>query len=333
MKKLKIFAVILSVGLLFTSCSNKDNDNNTSSEGVVSSIVSGAESIVSGVESEGDKIVSGTESNLTSEGSRMESDTESNLSSTTGKIDTPAMENMADVAKIDYTALSKLDNTKHGWGQGKDVDDKNRPTSCLSYQEKYQSENAYFIKEDTQKIYLTFDEGYENGYTSKILDVLKEKNCPAVFFVTGPYVEENPDLIRRMIDEGHVVGNHTVNHPSMPTVSSEEAASEIVGLHQQVKADFNYTMTLFRPPMGEWSDRTLNLTKQLGYKTVFWSFAYEDWKTDSQPDPSAALEKLKNSAHNGAIYLLHAVSSTNTAILGDFIDSMRADGYTFSKLS
>ena len=198
----------------------------------------------------------------------MESDTESNLSSTTGKIDTPAMENMADVAKIDYTALSKLDNTKHGWGQGKDVDDKNRPTSCLSYQEKYQSENAYFIKEDTQKIYLTFDEGYENGYTSKILDVLKEKNCPAVFFVTGPYVEENPDLIRRMIDEGHVVGNHTVNHPSMPTVSSEEAASEIVGLHQQVKADFNYTMTLFRPPMGEWSDRTLNLTKQLGYKTV-----------------------------------------------------------------
>jgi peptidoglycan-N-acetylmuramic acid deacetylase len=333
MKKLKIFAVILSVGLLFTSCSNKDKDNNTSSEGVVSSIVSGTESVVSGIESEGDKIVSGTESNLTSENSKMESGTESNLNSTSGKLDTPAMQNMADVAKVDYSALSKLDNTKHGWGQGKDVDDSNRPTSCLSYQEKYQSENAYFIQEDTKNIYLTFDEGYENGYTSKILDVLKEKKCPAVFFVTGPYIKENPDLIKRMIEEGHVVGNHTVNHPSMPAVSSEKAASEIAELHQQVKEKFQYTMTLFRPPMGEWSDRTLNLTKQLGYKTVFWSFAYEDWKTDNQPDPSAALEKLKGSAHNGAIYLLHAVSSTNAAILGDFIDSMRNDGYTFSKLS
>ena len=225
-----------------------------------------------------------------------------------------------------------MENQTKGWGQGKDVDDANRPTSCLTFQQKYEKYDAYFIGENQKNVYLTFDEGYENGYTEKILDVLKEKNCPAVFFVTMPYVKENPDLIRRMIDEGHVVGNHTVNHPSMPSVSVSEAKEEIAGLHDYVLQNFNYQMTLFRPPRGEWSERTLALTQQLWYSSVFWSFAYRDWLTDDQPAQSTALQKTVASAHNGAIYLLHAVSSTNTAILGDFIDGVRAQGYAFGRL-
>lgn len=213
------------------------------------------------------------------------------------------------------------------------MDDNNRPTSCLTFQQKYGKYDSYFIGENQKNVYLTFDEGYENGYTAKILDVLKEKKCPAVFFVTMPYVKENPELINRMIDEGHIVGNHTVNHPSMPSVSITKATQEIAELHDYVITHFDYKMTLFRPPRGEWSERTLALTQQLGYSSVFWSFAYQDWITDRQPDQSTALQKTVAAAHNGAIYLLHAVSSTNASILGNFIDGVREQGYVFSALS
>ena len=212
------------------------------------------------------------------------------------------------------------------------MDRKNRPVSCLSFQEEYGRYDARFIGGDSKRIYLTFDEGYEAGYTGRILDILKEKECPAVFFVTQPYVDEHPELIRRMIGEGHAVGNHTVNHPSLPGVSLQEAREEICGLHESVRAGFGYEMTLFRPPRGEWSERTLALTQQLGYSTVFWSFAYEDWETDDQPPPDEALERTVEALHPGAIYLLHAVSSTNTEILGGFIDEARQRGYTFALL-
>lgn len=212
------------------------------------------------------------------------------------------------------------------------MDRENRPTSCLTFQERYGKYDVYFIGEAQNTVYLTFDEGYENGYTEQILDILKEKRCPAVFFVTLPYAEEHPELIRRMIDEGHAVGNHTMNHPSMPGISLKEAREEICGLHEYIREQFDYEMTLFRPPRGEWSERTLALTQQLGYSTVFWSFAYEDWVEENQPPQAEALEKTVGSVHDGAIYLLHAVSATNTAILGDFIDEVRQDGYTFALL-
>jgi peptidoglycan-N-acetylmuramic acid deacetylase len=234
----------------------------------------------------------------------------------------------------DVQVLKTIDNTSRGWGQGTNFDEKNRPKGALNAQNTYGGYDALYIAEESPAIYLTIDEGYENGYTAKILDVLKEKNCPAVFFVTMDYVKQNPDLIQRMIDEGHVVGNHSVTHPAagLPSQSIDTQAEELMALHRYVKETFDYDMYLFRYPAGIHSDQSLALVQQLGYKSVFWSFAYRDWITDDQPDPAAALQQVTNRLHPGAIYLLHAVSSTNTQIMGDFIDHVRAQGYTFAKM-
>lgn len=223
--------------------------------------------------------------------------------------------------------LSSLDGKKIGHGQGTAINEKNQPIDMIALQEKYSKYDALYIFPESNKIYLTFDEGYENGYTAKILDTLKEKNCTAVFFVTMDYVKKNPDLIERMKSEGHVIGNHSTNHPSMPDLSVEEAKKEIVELHDYVRDTFGYEMKLFRPPMGEYSERTLALTQELGYKSMFWSFAYKDWLTDAQPEKEAAIKKITGSAHGGAIYLLHAVSSTNAEVLGTVIDNLREQGY------
>ncbi len=236
------------------------------------------------------------------------------------------------LAQETMTELSALDRTLLAWGQGKVVDENNVPVSCNDYNAKYGKYDARFGGNVTlgKIVYLTFDQGYENGYTTHILDTLKEKNCPAVFFVTMDYVKSEPELIRRMIDEGHIIGNHSVSHPCMPTLSIEEAKAEITELHDYLWKEYSYQMVYFRPPKGEFSEQTLALAQQLGYTHVFWSFAYRDWVVDDQPQAGTALNKLLDGAHDGAIYLLHAVSSTNTAILGDFIDGLRQKGYTFS---
>lgn len=228
------------------------------------------------------------------------------------------------------TNLNSLDNTKRGWGPGI-CRNGNRSSAAVSYNNKYGKYNAVFIGEDTKNIYLTFDEGYENGYTAPILDTLKEKDVCAVFFVTYDYVKRNPELVKRMIDEGHIVGNHSYSHPSFPSLSVEKARDEILKLHDYVLDNFNYEMKLFRFPMGESSDRMLALVNSLNYKSVFWSFAYADWTTTAQPEKSYALNHIVDSAHNGCIYLLHAVSKTNTEVLGEAIDKIRANGYVFTK--
>ena len=227
--------------------------------------------------------------------------------------------------------LAALSNQKRGWGQGYHVNEKNQPLSCLEYNQKFGEHAAVFLT-DREDILLTFDEGYENGYTASILDTLKEKKVRAVFFVTYDYVSRNADLVARMVAEGHVVGNHTWSHPSLPDKSAEEVAAEIGKLHDYVKEQFHYTMTLFRPPMGEFSERTLEVTKRQGYTSVFWSFAYRDYDVNNQPDPEQALTRITSAAHPGAIYLLHAVSQTNDAILGRVIDVLREQGYAFSTL-
>lgn len=224
--------------------------------------------------------------------------------------------------------IAALDGTKNGYGQGVNVDENNRPVGAIWLQNDYGKYGALYIGDESKNIYLTFDEGYENGYTEKILDVLKEKDCKGVFFVTMDYAKKNPDLINRMISEGHVVGNHSVRHLSMPTLSLEEASAEITDLHAYIKENFNYDMYLFRPPMGEFSEQTLALTQSLGYRTTLWSYAYKDYDTENQPDISEAYAKVTAAKHDGAIYLLHAVSATNTAILGDVIDDFRNAGYT-----
>lgn len=241
--------------------------------------------------------------------------------------DHQAVETGASVSSRD---LSSLSNQKQGWGQGVQVDAANRPLGSLSFQEKYGKYDALFIGEDEKVVYLTFDEGYENGYTPQILDTLKEKNVKAVFFVTLDYVKSQPELIQRMIDEGHVIGNHSAKHPSFPDVPTERCEQEIRDVERYLADNFGYTgMNLFRPPAGEFSERVLAQMQSMGYKTIFWSYAYKDWDPNNQMGADKALAKVNGALHNGAIYLLHAVSCDNAEILDDFIDHARSEGYEF----
>ena len=233
-------------------------------------------------------------------------------------------------AVTEFSAYSSLSGEKLGWGPGGPVDELNRSQGALSYQNKYGNYDADFIGRNSKKIYLTFDQGYENGYTAPILDTLKEKEVPAVFFLTGHYVNTQPELIQRMIDEGHILGNHSQNHPSFPDTPLEQCKTEVEEIHNRVKEQFDYEMSLFRFPAGEFSEQTLKLMQDMGYRSVFWSFAYRDWEVDNQPDPAEALSTVVSKAHPGAIILMHSVSSTNAEILGDVIDQLRAEGYEFA---
>ena len=218
------------------------------------------------------------------------------------------------------------DCTKIGYGQGTAVDTLNRPCDALQFNSRYSDLDAFALSEDPNRVIITFDQGYENGYTAQILDTLKEKDVKAIFFLTGDYAKKEPELVKRMIAEGHTLGNHGMTHASLPDLSEDKAREEIMSLHDYVLNNYGYEMQYFRCPCGEYSDQALETVHDCGYKTVFWSYAYVDWKTDSQPDPQASLKKLSDSAHGGEILLLHSVSSTNAAILGDAIDNFRAKG-------
>ncbi len=221
-----------------------------------------------------------------------------------------------------------LSDQKIGYGQGVITDGANRPIGAVQAQEQYGKYGAEFIgSADEKRIYLTFDEGYENGCTADILNILKEKGVSATFYITYDYALRNPELVKRMAQEGHGIGNHTYSHPSLPSCSDNEFYGEVVRLEQYVRDNFGVLTRTLRPPMGEFSERTLYLADKLGYKTVFWSFAYADWQTDAQPSPSEAYKRITEATHNGEICLLHAVSRTNTVILADVIDYWRAAGY------
>ena len=236
--------------------------------------------------------------------------------------------NIPEIPKETLDKITALSNTKDGWGQGTHKDSLNRPTGSINAQKKFGKYGAKFIMENEKKIYLTFDEGYENGYTDDILDVLKEKDVKAVFFVTLSYAKSNPKLISRMIDEGHIVGNHSSKHFSYPEKDLQTVYEDFIGLHNYIVENFNYEMKLFRFPSGQYSERTLALVQELGYETLFWSYAYKDWEPKEQPTNEEAFNKITSNAHPGALYLLHAVSKANTEVLGSVIDKFRADGYS-----
>lgn len=181
-------------------------------------------------------------------------------------------------------------------------------------------------------LYLTFDEGYEAGFTPKILEVLKENDVKATFFITAHYLNTQEDLVKQMIDEGHIVGNHTVNHKSMPELSEEEIKKEVMDLHTAIYEKFGYEMKYIRPPKGEFSEKSIKCTNSLGYKTVMWSFAYEDWNESKQPNEEKAKEKIISNFHNGEIILLHGNSKTNTNILDSIIKEAKNMGYVFRSL-
>ena len=225
------------------------------------------------------------------------------------------------------TVMPQIPAAAIGYGQGKAVDAENRPTGALEFQSEYAGVGAYALTDDPARIILTFDQGYENGYTAGILDTLKEKGASAIFFLTGDYAKKEPELVRRMIAEGHTLGNHGMTHAALPSLTDAEIEEEIMSLHRYVQEHYGYDMQYFRPPCGEYDLLSLEKVHSLGYRTLFWSMAHVDWKTDDQPDPQSALAKLTADAHGGAICLLHAVSATNAQILGDLIDAFRAKRY------
>lgn len=180
-------------------------------------------------------------------------------------------------------------------------------------------------------VYLTFDEGYENGYTPVILDTLKEKGVQAAFFITGDYLKKNSDLVKRMVAEGHIVGNHTQTHPSLPEVNDERLLGELTALEESYSKVTGEKMKYLRPPMGEYSARTLQISSDLGYINVFWSVAMADWVPDAgtpEQNKNTILARL----HNGAVILLHAVNKANAEMLPQLIDECRGQGYQFGSL-
>lgn len=195
--------------------------------------------------------------------------------------------------------------------------------------------DAYYVGNSDEKvIYLTFDAGYENGNTPAILDALKKHKVPATFFVVGNFLESNPELIQRMVKEGHIVGNHTYHHKDMSQISTKEAFSEeIQSIEQLYKGITGKTMVkYYRPPQGKYSESNLQMAKEMGYKTFFWSLAYVDWYENDQPTKEEAFDKLLTRIHPGAVVLLHSTSSTNAAILDELLTKWEEMGYQFHSL-
>ena len=191
---------------------------------------------------------------------------------------------------------------------------------------------CYDSSSQEKVLYLTFDCGYENGYTSKILDVLKEKNVKAAFFCTLPQVRDNKELIARMINEGHIVGNHSVNHPNFSTLSSEQILEEVKVFDDYLRENFGYSSFYFRFPEGKYSEKSLFVLNELGFKCVFWSLAYADWDLENQKGALYAYETVMARLHPGAVILLHSVSPDNANALSDIIDSAVSKGYSFRAL-
>ena len=195
--------------------------------------------------------------------------------------------------------------------------------------------DAYYLGDTSKKvIYLTFDCGYENGYTEKILDALKKHQAPAAFFVVGNMIETAPDIIRRMAAEGHIVGNHTYHHPDMSAISEQAAfqkeLDDLAALFQETTGQ--ELPKFYRPPQGKYSEENLKQAQALGYKTILWSLAYVDWYVDDQPTAEQAYAKLLPRIHDGAIVLLHSTSKTNADILDDLLTKWEDMGYTFASL-
>ena len=230
---------------------------------------------------------------------------------------------------VQEAALAKAENWGLGFGDAGSV-----PTGMQTSQELAEY-NAYYVADTEEKeIYLTFDCGYELGYTEAILNALKKHNVKATFFVVGHYLEESPELVCRMVEEGHTVANHSYNHPDMTTLSEEEIVTELQSNADKFKELTGMEMVkYYRPPQGKYSLDNLAKMKELGYHTFFWSLAYMDWDTKKQPTHEAAFDKLLSRIHPGAIVLLHNTSQTNGEIMDELLTKWEEMGYTFGELS
>lgn len=233
---------------------------------------------------------------------------------------------------VQINSNMSLSNAKIEWGI-KRGDNHDQPDLGRKNKELIEKYNGLAMgNKDEKLIYMTFDLGYEAGYTNTILDTLRENNVKATFFITAHYVNTSSDIVQRMINEGHIIGNHTVNHKSMPSLDDKGIKEELMNLHSSIYEKFNYEMTYMRPPKGEYSERALNTTVKLGYTPVMWSFAYADWDEAKQPSQEEGIKKIVENAHNGEIMLLHATSKTNMEILDTVIKQIKNMGYEFKSL-
>lgn len=226
--------------------------------------------------------------------------------------------------------LEKYSSTAVSYGIGTAVDKKTNRPVVNYYIEKFGDYKVDFIQPNSQYVWLTFNEITEYGTTAGILDTLKAKNVKAVFFITLSYAKNNPKLVQRMIDEGHVLGNYTANCAKVPELSVKDLTNELDTLYNYVYQTYGYEMYLFRTPSGNFSERALAVAQSKGYRTVFWSFNYVDWNTAAQPDVATSLENALNKVHGGAIYLLSGSSTTNQKMLPDMIDGIREKGFEFA---
>ena len=219
-----------------------------------------------------------------------------------------------------------------GWGYKKN--NKNEVPDIGKYKEVLKKYGAYFVDYSGDKnIYLTFDNGYEQGHTEAILDVLKEEDVPATFFVTGHYVETEPDLVKRMVDDGHIIGNHSYHHPDFTIISKESIQKELETLEEAVaEVSDQKELKYLRPPRGVFNDNTLKWSNELGYIHVFWSLAFADWNVNKQKGWEYAYDQVMKQVHPGAIVLLHTVSSDNAEALANIIKELKNQGYTFKSL-
>ncbi len=239
---------------------------------------------------------------------------------------------VAGFALATTTNADSLSNEKLAWGfrRGKNNE---QPVLDVESLKTLQEYNGYSMgNKDSKKVYITFDAGYEAGYTEKILETLKKNNVTATFFITAHYLNTAEDLVMKMIKNGNIVGNHTVNHKCLVDLSDEEIKKEIMDLHTAVLEKTGYEMTYFRPPKGEFSARVLNDVQNLCYKTVLWSNAYDDWDASNQGRVEYGKRKILDNLHNGCIILLHSTSEDNMNMLDDLIKSIKEKGYEISSL-
>ena len=236
-------------------------------------------------------------------------------------------------ARLSVPASSVPVSSADNWGLS--FQEEGKPPIGNASPEYLAAFDTHYVCETEEKVlYLTFDAGYENGYTAPILDTLKKHQVPAAFFLVGNYLETSPDLVKRMVEEGHIVGNHTYHHPDMSQISAKEAfqkeLSDLETLFEEITGQ--PMAKYYRPPQGKYSEANLQMACDMGYRTFFWSLAYVDWYEEDQPTKEEAFEKLLGRIHPGAIVLLHSTSKTNGEILDELLTRWEEMGYTFRSL-
>ena len=328
----KLFSIFLCMILIFGLCSCKNNTNKTTSALDNSKITS---NLISSKEDES------SEPSSTPPSSKVESVASQNATSkiqSTPQNTSPPTTTVYNFTVNDPDNLRGLSTAKKGFSFG--VASNGIPNSqSVTNQQTFDSFSgvealALDTKSSEKVMYLTFDNGYEyENLTANFLDTLKEKGIKATFFITMSYAKSNKDLVQRMINEGHIVGNHSATHPVFPNLTRTQMANEIAQLNDYLIANFSYTSPYFRFPAGEYSESSLELVTSIGFKSVFWSVAYSDWDTNAQKGADYAYNTVTSRFHPGAVILLHCVSRDNAEALGRIIDNAVSNGYTFKTLN